>query len=188
MPSGTKLKDLIRKIRACKTLQEERDVVQKECALIRTSFKEEDSETRSRNVAKLLYIHILGYPAHFGQVCVCACVVCVCVCVWCVCACVYIYVGVNVKLCSVYLVLSAGVSQVNCFSEVHGQASGLPRCHDATGREAGRARAHHQLYEEVRNYSPYHARARARRHMYTHTHTTVLGCLCCVHVPLPWLP
>lgn len=79
MPSGTKLKDLIRKIRACKTLQEERDVVQKECALIRTSFKEEDSEARSRNVAKLLYIHILGYPAHFGQVCVCE--VCMCVCV-----------------------------------------------------------------------------------------------------------
>ena len=68
MPSGTKLKDLVRKIRSCKTQQEERDVVQKECALIRTSFKEEDSESRSRNVAKLLYIHILGYPAHFGQV------------------------------------------------------------------------------------------------------------------------
>ena len=78
MPSSTKLKDLVRKIRSCKTLQEERDVVQKECALIRTSFKEDDSESRSRNVAKLLYIHILGYPAHFGQVCVCvrACVVC----------------------------------------------------------------------------------------------------------------
>jgi hypothetical protein len=35
---------------------------------IRTSFRAEDNEYRCRNVAKLLYIHMLGYPAHFGQV------------------------------------------------------------------------------------------------------------------------
>jgi AP-1 complex subunit gamma-1 len=77
-----KLRDLIRSIRACKTAAEEREVVQKECALvcdfilysfsdiqIRTSFRAEDNEFRCRNVAKLLYIHMLGYPAHFGQVC-----------------------------------------------------------------------------------------------------------------------
>eukprot|EP00048_Salpingoeca_helianthica_P023263 m.23318 g.23318 ORF g.23318 m.23318 type:complete len:684 (-) comp8471_c0_seq1:1925-3976(-) len=62
-----KLRDLIRSIRACKTAAEERDVVNKECALIRTSFRAEDNEYRCRNVAKLLYIHMLGYPAHFGQ-------------------------------------------------------------------------------------------------------------------------
>lgn len=33
-----------------------------------TSFKEEDSMTRHNNIAKLLYIHMLGYPAHFGQI------------------------------------------------------------------------------------------------------------------------
>lgn len=27
-----------------------------------------DSFTRHHNVAKLLYIHMLGYPAHFGQI------------------------------------------------------------------------------------------------------------------------
>lgn len=33
-----------------------------------TSFKEEDSYARHNNIAKLLYIHMLGYPAHFGQI------------------------------------------------------------------------------------------------------------------------
>lgn len=67
MPTNVKLRDLIRSIRAARTAQDERDVITKECALIRTSFREEDNDVRSRNVAKLLYIHMLGYPAHFGQ-------------------------------------------------------------------------------------------------------------------------
>lgn len=62
------LKALIKAIRACKTLADERALIQKESAAIRTSFKEEDSYTRHNNVAKLLYIHMLGYPAHFGQI------------------------------------------------------------------------------------------------------------------------
>lgn len=68
MPSTpTRLRDLIRQIRAARTAAEERAVVNKECAYIRSSFREEDSQWRCRNVAKLLYIHMLGYPAHFGQ-------------------------------------------------------------------------------------------------------------------------
>lgn len=62
-----RLKDLIKAIRACKTAADERAVIAKESAFIRTSFKEENQETRHINVAKLLYIHMLGYPAHFGQ-------------------------------------------------------------------------------------------------------------------------
>lgn len=42
-------------------------MIQKECAAIRSSFREEDNTYRCRNVAKLLYMHMLGYPAHFGQ-------------------------------------------------------------------------------------------------------------------------
>ena len=68
MPMTVRVRDLIRAIRACKTAQDERNLVNKECAYIRTSFKEEDNDARSRNVAKLLYIHMMGYPAHFGQV------------------------------------------------------------------------------------------------------------------------
>ena len=54
-------------MRACKTAAEERAVISKECALIRTAIKEEDEASRHRNVAKLMYIHMLGYPTHFGQ-------------------------------------------------------------------------------------------------------------------------
>ena len=80
-----RLRDLIRQIRAARTAADERAVVQKECAYIRSTFRgqccaqprslshslrasEEDNVWRCRNVAKLLYIHMLGYPAHFGQV------------------------------------------------------------------------------------------------------------------------
>ena len=62
-----KLRDLIRSVRACKTAAEERAVISKECALIRTAIKEEDDKFRNRNVAKLMYIHMLGYPTHFAQ-------------------------------------------------------------------------------------------------------------------------
>jgi AP-1 complex subunit gamma-1 len=62
-----KLRDLIRSVRACKTAAEERAVITKECALIRTAIKEEEERFRHRNVAKLMYIHMLGYPTHFGQ-------------------------------------------------------------------------------------------------------------------------
>ncbi|SCZ97607.1 BZ3500_MvSof-1268-A1-R1_Chr4-3g07292 [Microbotryum saponariae] len=99
------LKALIKAIRSTKTIADERALIVKESAVIRTSFKEEgeslnlrflggaDTEqhhvviatplqqrnirshlpakhsfTRHHNVAKLLYIHMLGYPAHFGQI------------------------------------------------------------------------------------------------------------------------
>ncbi len=62
-----KLRDLIRAVRACKTAAEERAMITKECALIRTAFRDESSEFRHRNVAKLLFVHMLGYPTHFGQ-------------------------------------------------------------------------------------------------------------------------
>lgn len=62
-----RLRDLIRQIRAARTAADERSVVQKECAFIRTTFRQEDSVWRCRNVVKLLYLHVLGYPVQFGQ-------------------------------------------------------------------------------------------------------------------------
>lgn len=67
MPTPMRLRDLIRSIRAARTAADERAVVDKECSQIRNSFAAEDTMWRCRNIAKLLYIHMLGYPAHFGQ-------------------------------------------------------------------------------------------------------------------------
>lgn len=50
------------------TVADERALIQQESAAIRASFREEDSFQRYNNVAKLLYIHMLGSPAHFGQI------------------------------------------------------------------------------------------------------------------------
>lgn len=55
-----KLRDLIRKVRACKTASEERAVIAKESAMIRTAIREEQEHYRHRNVAKLLFMHMLG--------------------------------------------------------------------------------------------------------------------------------
>uniref|UniRef100_A0A8C9UMG9 AP-1 complex subunit gamma n=1 Tax=Spermophilus dauricus TaxID=99837 RepID=A0A8C9UMG9_SPEDA len=62
-----KLQDLIEEIRKTKTQAQEREVIQKECAHIRASFRDGDPLQRHRQLAKLLYVHMLGYPAHFGQ-------------------------------------------------------------------------------------------------------------------------
>ncbi|XP_043841659.1 AP-1 complex subunit gamma-like 2 [Dromiciops gliroides] len=62
-----KLQDLIQEIRGAKTQAQEREVIQKECAHIRAAFREGDTPQRHRQLAKLLYVHMLGYPAHFGQ-------------------------------------------------------------------------------------------------------------------------
>ncbi|ORX70840.1 Adaptor protein complex AP-1 gamma subunit [Linderina pennispora] len=63
-----RLRDLIRAVRVCKTAADERNVIQRESAAIRTSFKEDNSQdTRYVNVQKLLYIYLLGFPVQFGQ-------------------------------------------------------------------------------------------------------------------------
>ncbi|KAK7458900.1 clathrin associated protein complex large subunit [Stygiomarasmius scandens] len=62
------LKALIKGIRSCKTVADERALIQQESAAIRASFREEDTFARHNNIAKLLYIHMLGSPAHFGQI------------------------------------------------------------------------------------------------------------------------
>ncbi|KAI3452761.1 hypothetical protein Pfo_009424 [Paulownia fortunei] len=66
-PQEPRTRDMIRAIRACKTAAEERAVVRKECASIRAAISENDQDYRHRNLAKLMFIHMLGYPTHFGQ-------------------------------------------------------------------------------------------------------------------------
>ncbi|KAG1864916.1 adaptin N terminal region-domain-containing protein [Suillus subluteus] len=54
--------------RPLQTVADERALIQQESAAIRASFREEDVYARHNNIAKLLYIHMLGSPAHFGQI------------------------------------------------------------------------------------------------------------------------
>lgn len=61
-----KLRDLIRKVRACKTAAEERAVIAKESAMIRTAIREEQAHYRHRNVAKLLFMHMLGMYSYIN--------------------------------------------------------------------------------------------------------------------------
>ncbi|KAJ8968873.1 hypothetical protein NQ317_008129 [Molorchus minor] len=59
MPTPMRLRDLIRQIRAARTAAEERSVVNKECAYIRSTFREEDSVWRCRKHSKTpLYTHV----------------------------------------------------------------------------------------------------------------------------------
>ncbi|AFZ81071.1 adaptin, gamma, putative [Theileria equi strain WA] len=62
------VKELVRNIRSSKTAAEERAVLAKECAKIRSSLHDETSVSRRKNVSKLLFIHLLGYPTNFGQI------------------------------------------------------------------------------------------------------------------------
>ncbi|CAL8277815.1 unnamed protein product [Lota lota] len=67
MSPTVRLQEMIRVIRSARTQGEERGVIQRECATIRAQFRQADNGGRSHNLAKLLYVHMLGYPAHFGQ-------------------------------------------------------------------------------------------------------------------------
>ncbi|KAL2097143.1 hypothetical protein ACEWY4_006350 [Coilia grayii] len=67
MSPSVRLQEMIRVIRSARTQGEERGVIQRECAAIRAQFRQGDNGGRSHNLAKLLYVHMLGYPAHFGQ-------------------------------------------------------------------------------------------------------------------------
>ncbi|KAM9845124.1 AP-1 complex subunit gamma-like 2 [Aulostomus maculatus] len=68
MSPSVPLQEMIRAIRSARTQCEERGVIQRECAAIRDQFRQADNNGgRTHNLAKLLYVHMLGYPAHFGQ-------------------------------------------------------------------------------------------------------------------------
>jgi len=67
MDKTCNLRDLIRRTRKCKTAAEERALIAKESAAMRAEFREGEASLRPRAVAKLMYMHMLGYPTHFGQ-------------------------------------------------------------------------------------------------------------------------
>lgn len=68
--AGSSLKSFIKDVRGAKTLAEERSIITKASAKIRTKLRDDHLplEKRRRNIQKLLYLYILGEKTHFGQV------------------------------------------------------------------------------------------------------------------------
>lgn len=66
----TSLKSFIKSVKSSKTIADERSIIQRESALIRTAFKDThvSHQTRRINIQKLLYLYILGEKTHFGQI------------------------------------------------------------------------------------------------------------------------
>ena len=65
--TGTGLSDLIKTVRSCKTAAEERAIIARESAELRSCFRDDTGEHQYKNMVKLIFIHILGYPTHWGQ-------------------------------------------------------------------------------------------------------------------------
>ncbi|KAL7717716.1 AP-1 complex subunit gamma [Entamoeba marina] len=63
---SVKLKTLVNNLRQCKTMEDERTLITRECADIRATMV--NPQFRTRNVMKLIYLHLLGYPTQFAQI------------------------------------------------------------------------------------------------------------------------
>jgi len=55
-----KLREIIKAVRACKTAEEERSVINKEAAEIRNLPKDQSDQLKARNILKCIYMHFLG--------------------------------------------------------------------------------------------------------------------------------
>ena len=59
-----KLRELIKRVRGCKTTDEERSIINKECAEMR-NMKEQNDVVKTRNLSKCIFIHMLGIETSF---------------------------------------------------------------------------------------------------------------------------
>ena len=62
-----KIRELIKKVRACKTAEEERSVINKEAAEIRNESKDLNNPHKARNLLKAIYMQMMGYQTSFMQ-------------------------------------------------------------------------------------------------------------------------
>lgn len=67
---GSSLRSFIKDIRNAKTLADQRTIITKQSAKIRTKLRDDHQPFNKRrvNIQKLLYLYILGEPTHFAQV------------------------------------------------------------------------------------------------------------------------
>src|SRR4051794_29627955 len=63
-----RLSALIKAIRSCKTVAEERVLISKESSALRTSLKTEDTFTRYNSIAKVLYLNMLGVQCSWASI------------------------------------------------------------------------------------------------------------------------
>ena len=62
-----KIRELIKKVRACKTAEEERSVINKESAEIRNASKDLNNPHKARDLIKAIYMQMMGYQTSFMQ-------------------------------------------------------------------------------------------------------------------------
>ena len=160
-----KLRELIRAVRACKSAAQERAVIAKECALIRTMFKEKltKSEWCFSSCSWIymcvcMYVYVCVFMCASSHSTVCVCVrtrfPCVCVCV-CVCSgrrlstseCGQTTVHSYVRLS--HTLWTNGVPQTDSMSALSWEAYWLSRSNDIARRAARGAHAGDQLLEKV---------------------------------------
>ena len=67
---GLRCRSLITKVRRAKTAAEERAIIKKELAYLRSALSQDSAASKytKRNIIKLMYLRMLGYPVEFGQV------------------------------------------------------------------------------------------------------------------------
>ncbi|SMN18223.1 similar to Saccharomyces cerevisiae YPR029C APL4 Gamma-adaptin, large subunit of the clathrin-associated protein (AP-1) complex [Maudiozyma saulgeensis] len=67
---ASSLRSFIKDVRGAKTLADERSIITKQSAKIRTKLRDDhlSNEKKRVNIQKLLYLYILGEKTHFGQV------------------------------------------------------------------------------------------------------------------------
>ena len=62
-----KIRQLIKRVRACRTAEEERSVINKESAEIRNLSKDPNVPHKARNLCKAIYMQMMGYQTSFMQ-------------------------------------------------------------------------------------------------------------------------
>ena len=62
-----KIRQLIKRVRACRTAEEERSVINKESAEIRNLSKDPNAPYKARNLCKAIYMQMMGYQTSFMQ-------------------------------------------------------------------------------------------------------------------------
>ena len=62
-----KIRQLIKRVRACKTAEEERSVINKESAEIRNASRDLNNPHKARDLCKAIYMQMMGYQTSYAN-------------------------------------------------------------------------------------------------------------------------